>query len=664
MPDALYQLLLHNHMRHKNLANLRLHALVNGLAGLGLCLALSQLSLGGANLGALLCLGLVVPWLLVDPPTAALGLLCTWLCAHLPGWGQPHGVLLGAVAPFVVILSLLLSALLGHIYYHEHAPFVPKQPFDVPLTLFFGPLLFPLLLLLRAGYRPGLQQRLQGDEAQRLLPRRGGVIRNWGRTFLCQPQLVAAPRDLDDLAAAVALGLREGKRIRVMGAGLTWSSFCATDDMLIFSAHLDRVEVDLSVPARPAVWAECGASNRVINAALRQEGLQLPWNVVLENVTIGGTTTMGTHGSGRDTSCMGDLVEAFEVIDARGQRRVLSEETLGAEGMAAARLSLGLFGVIARVRLRVEAACLVEQRDELLPFAEALARAEALVAERDSVELYWAPLTDQIWLRSFSRTQKERTFAQHGLLFGLRNLAEMLVYTNLQRLIARFAPRLLPGLLRLGYRALPMRRRVLPQTDAIHYRSWCELRRSSCIEVGFKVDAGFANVRAAVLAAQRIIKEHASRGSFPVDMFMNVRFIGPSRALLSPAYGPGLTCYIEVLSWGRPAAWEDASGAIAAAWLQIPGALPHWPKEFEHVPAVFARAQANLGPRLLRFRAALQASGVDPDGVFVNRLARRLLFAEEVGAQPVLRRASAPVPHSLHAPPSLAQRAPSPVRLA
>ena len=55
-------------------------------------------------------------------------------------------------------------------------------------------------------------------------------------------------------------------------------------------------------------------------------------------------------------------------LTAAGRRRLLSEETIGAEAMGAARLSFGLFGVIARVRLRVERAAPVlgQHTDEVL----------------------------------------------------------------------------------------------------------------------------------------------------------------------------------------------------------------------------------------------------------------------------------------------------------
>jgi FAD/FMN-containing dehydrogenase len=68
-------------------------------------------------------------------------------------------------------------------------------------------------------------------------------------------------------------------------------------------------------------------TNRQLNRELKRFELCMPWNVVLENVRVAGIASTGTHGTGRNTATVGDLVEAFEVVDSTGQLRVLSEQT-------------------------------------------------------------------------------------------------------------------------------------------------------------------------------------------------------------------------------------------------------------------------------------------------------------------------------------------------
>ena len=124
---------------------------------------------------------------------------------------------------------------------------------------------------------------------------------------------------------------------------------------------------------------------------------------------------------------------------------------------------------------------------------------------------------------------------------------------------------------------------------------------------------------------ERLVDEYQERGLYPLNLTLNVRFIGSSGALLTPAYGDGLTCYVEIMWMGRPKGWSEASSDLCREWLKVPGSLPHWSKEFEHVRDVVSIIRKNLGERRERFLALLERSGVDPDGVFMNPMLRRTL---------------------------------------
>ncbi|WP_437577169.1 hypothetical protein [Sorangium sp. So ce887] len=64
-------------------------------------------------------------------------------------------------------------------------------------------------------------------------------------------------------------------------------------------------------------------------------------------------------------------------------------------------------------------------------------------------------------------------------------------------------------MMRRAYATLSIGERVLSHTDATHYRRWIELRKCSCVEVGFKVDPSWENVRETFLATKR----HAASGA-------------------------------------------------------------------------------------------------------------------------------------------------------
>jgi len=636
MRSHLFQLLLRQYIEHRHPANVRVHVWTNAFLWLGLCTLLSQMPapveipLLGANIGAWWIIGSVAYWLTIDVVTPLLVLAWSVAFASLPmfPWGPQHGWITGVAAPLVIMTVSGLVALFSHIYYHEHAEYLKTEnPLADALktthAVLWGPFYHWLFALLGRKYRRSFRAELDTAERQHIVRKDGVRWTNWGRTFHCVPRTMCVPLRLEDLCAVVRQASQEGRKLRMVAGGFTWSSMAASDDILVFCERLTSIDI---ASDRKTVWAECGATNRQLNRALAAKGLQLPWNVVLETVGVAGIVSMGTHGSGKDSGTLSDLVEALDVIDASGNRRVLSEATIGAEAMEAARLGFGVFGVIARVQLRVEPACRVLQIDQKMRVSETIADLPNLVRKHDSVEIFWFPYTKWAWVRTFDRTERPLTLRSHGLGFLARNFVEMAVSGGSLWAVSKWYPAGLPRMVRLFAGTLSFHERVLPMTEAIHYRRWVELVRTGCIEVGFKIDDDdFSNFRRIFHGTRQLVDDWTKRGRYPFDLTINIRFVGPSRALLSPAYGPGLTCYIEALFVRRGPHWKAFTNELINLWLSAePAALPHWAKEFEHVVGIDALAKERLGARLTRFRAALKSAGVDPSGMFVNDLVRRV----------------------------------------
>jgi FAD binding domain/D-arabinono-1,4-lactone oxidase len=633
--------ILRQYIEHKNRSNLRLHAWTSGIGWLGLTTALSQVPFPvtvpvlGANLGGGYAALSLLYWLPADALVVAsvAALTMAWAVLPFSPWGPGHGWLAGVALPLVAFVAADLVARFAHVYHHEHAKFMEGDPpFRAALqtahATLWGPFHFWLDGLLHAGWRPRLEAQLDDEERRALHSRHQVPWVNWARTASCRAQEVCTPQSVKELAEAVAEARDRGQRVRVVASGFSWSSLVPSDDALIFCERLDHISVDVSDPVRPVVWAEAGVTNRQLNRELERFGLCMPWNVVLENVRVAGIVSTGTHGSGQTTATVGDLVEALEVVDSAGRLRVLSEETVDAEVMSAARLGLGLFGVIARVKLRVVPIARVRQTDQRLAASAVLGKIAELVRAHDSVELYWFPFNSDVWMRTVDRTDAPRTFQGHGFWFKTQNFLQNGWLVIFSKLITSFAPGLTPTLLRVGLYMLPFRTRVLNLSESHHYHHWIEMMRCGCLEVGFKADADYANVLTAWAATERLVDEYAARGLYPLNLTLNMRFIGPSGALLTPAYGDGITCYIEIMWKGRPEGWREFSSDLCREWLTIPGALPHWSKEFEHVDGVVPIMRASLGDRRGRFLAALERSGVDPDRVFFNTLLRGVLLDE------------------------------------
>jgi hypothetical protein len=636
---------LRQHIAHKNPAILRIHVWTHAAGWLALTTVLSQVALPlevpllGNNLGAAFVVLSLLYWVPVDVlvTAAVAALTIAWALVPFSPWGPGHGLGLGVALPLLVLAAMAITRRLAHVYHHEHGNFLKGDPplraaLDGAHAAIWGTFHFGLLGLLRAGWRPRLEAELDEHEGRALRTREHVPWDNWAKLTPCRAQYVCTPRTVGELREAVALAHGRGQRVRVVASGFSWSSLVPSNETLIFCERLDRIEVDVSDPERPTVWTEAGVTNRQLNRALARFGLCMPWNVVLENVRVAGIASTGTHGTGRATATVGDLVEALEVVDAEGRFRLLSEETVGAEIMSAARMGLGAFGVIARIKLRVAPIHRVRQTDARLSVRDMLDRLPELVAAHDSVELYWFPFNRDMWMRTIDRTDAPRTFHGHGVGFKAMNfLQNAFLIVFFSKLAMRLAPALTPALLRLGLRMRPYRSRVLDLPESHHYHHWIEMLPAGCLEVGFKADPDLANVRRAWEVTERLVERYRERGLYPLNLTLNVRFIGSSGTLLTPAYGEGMTCYVEIMWMGRPEGWAELTSDLCREWLKEPGALPHWSKEFEHVEGVVPIMRKNLGDRRERFLAALARSGVDPDRRFFNALLRRVLVDEPGG---------------------------------
>src|SRR5262249_30502942 len=218
------------------------------------------------------------------------------------------------------------------------------------------------------------------------------------------------PFSRQDIVNVIHRARQEGKRIRVTGSSHSFSPLVPTDEFLLYNRGMRAVSVDKSNPARPLVTVESGATGSDALSEMTRHGVALPTNVVLKSVTYGGLVVAGCHGSGWDNPTLSDLVESMDIIDAAGTVRSFSESTDGAGVMNAARLNLGLFGIIDRITLRAVPSFHVRSIDRTdLSITTVLLTLAGIVHRHDYVDLFWWPFNERIWVKVYDRTTEPVT---------------------------------------------------------------------------------------------------------------------------------------------------------------------------------------------------------------------------------------------------------------
>ena len=467
----------------------------------------------------------------------------------------------------------------------------------------------------------------------------GATWSNWGQTHFVTPAEIFHPTSVDDLKKIVKRARNEGRKVRVCGDGHSWSALVPTEDFLVFVSKMDKVEVDKSDPLRPLVTMESGATIRKVLAAMRAARVALASNVVLGTVQYGGLIATGCHGSGREAKTLSDLVTSIDIVTgktdpATGEPELRTFSTKNGtpqEVMSAARLNLGMFGIIHRITLQAVPDYNVETTDKKVSMDTALGDLRDTVGGFDYTELFWFPFNDRVWLKTMAKTPDKTTHDEP--VDGLRALLNLLDATAGEQGFELVAAN--PSLAKtwgpLAFKLVPERQEVESIIDGLHYQKAVNRMRMGNLEICFSVDRDFANFTRAWMAVVDRVDQLAKQDRYPMNMAMNARFIKGSDVLIAPAAGNSqgtdrYSCYIEILSYFKTPGWREFEAEIGDVWMNLNGARPHWAKTFESIPNIIPRTRAAYGDRLKRFVDIRKAEGVDPDDTFVNPLLQSIFF--------------------------------------
>lgn len=420
---------------------------------------------------------------------------------------------------------------------------------------------------------------------------------NWAGNVTATAQVVARPSSTAEVVDLV----RTHERLKVVGAGHSFTPIAATDGALV---HLDRMSRIVSADvASGLVRVQAGISLRRLNRALDAFGLALPNLGDVDPQSVAGATSTGTHGTGAKRFGIAKAIAAVQLVTADG---TVHEVDASHPWFDAVRVGLGALGVITEVTLQCVPAFLLHAREEPASLSSVLADLDALVDGNDHFEFYWFPHTDKALTKRNNRVPEGTAAAplprwRHALD---DEFLSNTVYERVQRL-ALARPSLIPRINTLSGSLLGARQ----YTDASH-RVFVSPRR-----VRFR-ESEFALPRAAATAAigeiQRWFATSGELVSFPIE----VRFTAADDIWMSTGHGRD-SVYIAVHQYHRtdPTRYFAAMQEIFTAHE----GRPHWGK-MHTLDAEYLRG---VYPRFDDFRAVRDEA--DPQRRFTNAYLRQVL---------------------------------------
>lgn len=431
---------------------------------------------------------------------------------------------------------------------------------------------------------------------------------NWAATASAVPQEWARPRDAGEAAALLHAAAEQGRRVKALGAGHSFSAIAQPTDIAVDTsalAGLRRYD-----PATGLLTVGAGTPLHVLNTALAGIGRALPNLGDIDRQTIAGAVATGTHGTGADLHGIASAVVGVQLATAGGEVLDLAP---GDPLFDAARINLGALGIVTHLVLETVPAFRLRAVEGSEPLDALLESPEAFATSADHAEFFWFPHTDVA-----STKRNHRAGAESGRpLPAWQALLEDEVLSNgafaaINR-VGRNVPTLVPALNRLSAGALnrlsagALGRRTYADAS---YKVFCSPRRVRFVEAEFALPMDSLGD---VLGS---LRAWFSRTRAPIQFPLEVRFLAADDVWLSGAQGRA-SAIVSVHQYRASplAGYFDHVERVVAEH----GGRPHWGKMHHLGLAELERVHSHL----TAFRAVRDR--LDPQRVLTNPYLARVL---------------------------------------
>ncbi|CCO34347.1 hypothetical protein BN14_08444 [Rhizoctonia solani AG-1 IB] len=356
----------------------------------------------------------------------------------------------------------------------------------------------------------------------------------------------------------------------------------------------------------------------------------LPFNVIMVEITMGGSNAPICHGAGLGTTTLSDLVAEFHYIDPHGNKKSISDP----DQLRAASGCFGLLGICTALTLRLDAMSMAVMNPVKVPLVLAIpppvgykipdvidmdgitpedlenARREFIrrCEEDYYLEWFWYPLTKDVWVNTWKKVDDPVVIESLEpypspfdalIQWGQGWLAEQIVNTKLFGSLSGPVQALLMGQATLGAMPhIPEPEKAIRTltSEAIHFRRGIQNMR--CLDSEWEIpipesskDPGSRDHSFVQRAWWDAISILYSRDDVPMRLALEMRLTGGSDVILAPQRGNKFgTTSIEVLTIPTTPKdeWHSFLQQIADAWTSYKDSTgtylnsrPHWAKEWE-----------------------------------------------------------------------------------
>ncbi|KAG8670961.1 hypothetical protein FPOAC2_04226 [Fusarium poae] len=494
-----------------------------------------------------------------------------------------------------------------------------------------------------------------------LQPRRNLPFQNWGLNISNKPKLTYFPTSTAQIQGIVKFAKKANLSVRCAGYRHSWSPIFGKNDQILISlldyktatalpnyeslpwgqsspTELETIEMAPGQPRKKGhklVRIGCATTNeRLRRWCIEHKAVTIPLNVIMVEITIGGSNAPICHGAGLQNQTLSDLVRKIEYVDANGELR----SVLNTEHLKAASGCFGLMGIVTHITMEFPPMSYAQLAPRKMPVIQAVPPPPNLAekdippallknwtsltpAEREKcqvdfeeratndyyAEWFWFPYSDDAWVNTWKNTLEEEGVVDHfpdkkHIYFSFIQTVAVNILQNAKIIhklidVTNMSEAAVTLLSIAAMKALPTKEVKAYLPDALHFQRAIQNVRVRNLEVeipivgekdGLKTKRYFSVVQRAWWDA--ILTTYANSQSCPMRMPLEMRIMGDSNVIMAPQRGNKFgTCSIEILTLNSAKdIWKPFAQTVLDKWMSLENPLtkqslkirPHWAKEW------------------------------------------------------------------------------------
>lgn len=227
--------------------------------------------------------------------------------------------------------------------------------------------------------------------------------KNWAGNVRFVPGSIAQPSSTEEVSQLLRNAATDGRKVRCIGTGHSWSALAVTTDVLVSTDRLNRIiSADVGTGK---VAVEAGAKLKDLNVQLWNRGLAFSNLGSIAEQSLAGAVSTATHGSGINHQILASQIQRYTLVKPNGEAQIIDSEK-DREMFNTAIVSLGALGIITEMTLKAVPCYQLHERSGLMDFDEVCDNVLDWIKEHDHLKMWWFPHTDKMMVYRYDRTQQ------------------------------------------------------------------------------------------------------------------------------------------------------------------------------------------------------------------------------------------------------------------